>query len=294
MLWLPLWASKTVCLSPQRSVISGKHPVLIRFFLELMLTTLSTRVHLAARALAILLLQSRRTDDPVVDDVESACWIDGMTEDTLPELASLFTDLSQDAMSSRMVTISAWKASGYQGPAPRQAASPVLIRALQNLHQHSEAFVLLACQVAVKLLSASLNPIPLAVSVAAMAFGNEPGMEMNFSVRALQRYANSLIAFDPAEGDICLNVLISTFSTLFGPAAMSAMLLDEAGLATIKGWELAPSFLASDYVSLLHLMLHLRLIGSTVDQMELPIFQFLMPIVLRVSPVTRFAASYLG
>jgi hypothetical protein len=185
--------------------------------LEIMLTTRFECIHERARRIIrdiLTQMLKSRMDDPervLCIDHEIACWIDGLTLESLPAFCTLLVDASTQALNSSMIAGRAWEESGLPKPFPCFPISPLLTTSLTNKAGYNRALLLLTMQVAVSGLLFHKNPLPLAAVLKHCNIENSDS-ESSDNRNLIVSYACTLIANGPNLQQE-LEEMIATFSS---------------------------------------------------------------------------------
>jgi hypothetical protein len=210
---------------------------------------------------------------------EYACWIDGVTHETLDEVCRLIKQSSEELIQSRLALVRAWK--GMPGGVPVLNVSPLLVQALIGMSDLSPLMRLLVGQVATSLLLYSSEPTPLAALIDASLTGiAKAGNE-----ERLQSYALSLVEFDRLKSkfrtDLISNLVQSLFDRHCQLAAISAQrwgdIFDDSHHTSAEDCSIA-----------FRRMAHIVLVSAPREQRTLvaQLFQALIPQLLRVRALT--------
>jgi len=252
---------------------------MLRFFLDVMIETRSSMIYRLASDIALTLmmenLESFGTRSAVTQaDIayEALCWLHGITGETVVEFCSALTISNHHASCLRIEFARAWKGCDLSSTSiPDLNFSVALAKCLNTMHQASDQFCLLSCQVVTMSLLHHSNPLPLAVITAATLGQQHDTSAIGFSAQTLLNYAKSLVAF---SSDIHSNL-----QTL-----MENILPSRSNFFEISGALEQAAMSHCHLVSMISMISHLITISSSADFKEqyLHCFCSLLPIALQV------------
>lgn len=170
--------------------------------MAILLSTQDSQVYRSSRRAALALFPSywrERSSDPKSHQInvdiqyEYACWVDGLSQETLDDLCDLIRQSSPEPIRSRLALVAAWE--NLPGSVPRLNVSPLLVHALGVLSELSPPFRVLVCQVAARCVLHHFDPLPLASLCVASLKETRIGKNLT----ALFDYAFALIHFDEVK-----------------------------------------------------------------------------------------------
>lgn len=123
---------------------------------------------------------------------EGKCWLDGLTDNTIDEFNQNLVEAIDDSLTNFVTLAKCWKISGLSGNSPPDFTSNLMVHTVNHLQNHSSSFVSLICEVLVRCLVSSTNPLSLAALV------NVSSLSWNVydSLSDITRYCDCLIRFE--------------------------------------------------------------------------------------------------
>lgn len=167
-------------------------PNLFRTILELTISTRSVAIYQETRTIGMLLLSHLNSNHEYEAWYEASCWVDGITNSTLPEFCSLLKDSANTVPLTSAELVHAWrKANLPLKSLPTRQLSTLLIRGIKQLKQASTEFGTLISQVVTRCLFSYENPVPLALMILEYVKGDDVDA-MPTHIADLVEYANML------------------------------------------------------------------------------------------------------
>jgi hypothetical protein len=290
--------------------------------MEIMITTKSEQVWKKARAIVLRVLapifQYRSDDEESLECLyyEAACWVDGLTADSLDPLCKLMKDASLLSLSSTAIVGKAWTRACLPRPVPCIPISPILTTALSQPVECSKSLSELTLQVTSKCLLYQRNPMPLVALISLCHDKYDSFVLKSPLAKPLIAYAQSLLLENSSGVD--KHKLLRKLASAFSPKqSMIFSLVRSTEESPVVGSDEAKSLLAGSMLSqdenivavrvLIHVMVLTEGEGKA-ESCSLAILCHVVPLILQVrmsswiccsdcaglTPLFYFAGSHVG
>jgi hypothetical protein len=170
---------------------------------NLMVMAPTSRSHSMIRGIVIKLVLSAIGNYAECDiesryslEYEAGCWVDGLSAQNTSRFAALLKESTSQSLNSTLIAGRAWIEAGLPRPIPKIQVSPLLVTALNKVHQnHDKTLDNLSMQTALKCLVSSKNPLPFAALIH-FIFEKKDSNQESLLLRKLVQYSGSLVHWD--------------------------------------------------------------------------------------------------